>query len=57
MALADLIAQADGGDNDAFADIVWLLLDEARLMEGEKPADAPAFSARLTRVLTKVAAR
>ncbi len=55
--IAALAAQADGGDHEAFADIVWLLLDEARLMEGEKPADAPAFSARLTRVLTKVAAR
>ncbi|WP_158808836.1 molecular chaperone HtpG [Beijerinckia sp. L45] len=42
-------------DAAAFEDIVWLLLDEARLMEGEKPADAPAFSARLTRILTKAA--
>ena len=42
-------------DKAAFEDIVWLLLDEARLMEGEKPADAPNFSARLTRILTKAA--
>ena len=42
-------------DRAAFEDIVWLLLDEARLMEGEKPADAAGFSARLTRVLTKAA--
>ncbi len=54
--IAALSAQVQGGDTGAFEDIVWLLLDEARLMEGEKPADASAFSARLTRVLTKVAA-
>ena len=58
--IAALQAQLGGNDVEAadksgFADIVWLLLDEARLMEGEKPADAPGFSARLTRVLTKVA--
>lgn len=51
-----LAAHAASPDKSAFEDIVWLLLDEARLMEGEKPADAPAFSARLTRVLTKAAA-
>ena len=42
-------------DKGAFEDIVWLLLDEARLMEGEKPADAPNFAARLTRILIKAA--
>jgi len=42
---------------DIFADIVWLLFDEARLMEGEKPADAPKFADRLTRILVKAAAR
>ena len=51
-----LAAHAGAADKSAFEDIVWLLLDEARLMEGEKPADAPQFSARLTRVLTKAAA-
>ena len=50
-----LAAQGEAGDKAAFEDIVWLLLDEARLMEGEKPADAPGFSARLTRILTKAA--
>jgi Molecular chaperone, HSP90 family len=50
-----LAAQAEESDRAAFDDIVWLLLDEARLVEGEKPSDAASFSARLTRVLTKVA--
>ena len=50
-----LAAHVEAADKAAFEDIVWLLLDEARLMEGEKPADAQGFSARLTRVLTKAA--
>jgi molecular chaperone HtpG len=54
--IAALAAHAGAGDKGVFEDIVWLLLDEARLMEGEKPADAPQFSARLTRILTKAAA-
>lgn len=53
--IAALQGQVDAADKAGFDDIVWLLLDEARLMEGEKPADAPGFAARLTRVLTKVA--
>jgi len=51
-ALAALSGHADKG---AFADIVWLLFDEARLMEGEKPSDAPKFADRLTRILVKAA--
>ncbi len=50
-----LAAHVEASDKSGFEDIVWLLLDEARLMEGEKPADAPGFSARLTRILTKAA--
>lgn len=50
-----LAKHVEAQDKSAFEDIVWLLYDEARLMEGEKPADAPGFSARLTRVLTKAA--
>ena len=50
-----LAAHVEAADKAAFEDIVWLLLDEARLMEGEKPADAVGFSARLTRILTKAA--
>ena len=40
-------------DKEKFEDIIWLLFDEARVMEGEKPADA--FAARLTRVLLDAA--
>ncbi len=55
-ALADrLEGHSEAADKSGFEDIVWLLFDEARLMEGEKPADAPNFSARLTRILTKAA--
>jgi molecular chaperone HtpG len=36
-------------DKEKFEDIILLLFDEARVMEGEKPADA--FATRLTRVL------
>ncbi len=35
------------------ADAAWLLLDEARLRDGEQPADAAAFAERLTRVMTR----
>lgn len=34
-------------------DAAWLILDEARMMDGERPEDPAAFAARLTRVLTK----
>ena len=44
-----LAAKVGAPDKERFEDIVWLLFDEARVMEGEKPADA--FAARLTRVL------
>jgi molecular chaperone HtpG len=40
-------------DKQRIEDIIWLLFDEARLMEGEKPTDAPGFAQRLTRVLLK----
>jgi molecular chaperone HtpG len=50
-----LAGHVEAADKAAFEDIVWLLFDEARLMEGEKLADASAFAARLTRILTKAA--
>ena len=37
-------------------DAAWLILDEARLMDGEGLEDPAAFAARLTRVLTKAIA-
>ena len=49
------LAQRDGGDDALLDDMIWLLHDEARLLDGDKPGDAAAFAARLTRVLTRVA--
>jgi molecular chaperone HtpG len=40
-------------DKALIGDSAWLVLDEARLMEGEPPGDASAFSARLRRVMAK----
>jgi molecular chaperone HtpG len=39
------------GENEFREDAVELLLDEARILDGEKPADPKAFSERLSRVL------
>jgi molecular chaperone HtpG len=50
-----LAGHVEAADKAEFEDIVWLLFDEARLVEGERPADAAGFSARLTRILTKAA--
>src|SRR5258708_17658832 len=51
-----LAARLKAGSSRGFVqDAAWLLYDEARLMDGEAPADAAAFAARLTRVLTKAA--
>ncbi len=36
-------------------DAIWLILDEARMMDGEKPTDVGAFASRLFRVLQKAA--
>jgi len=38
-------------------DAVHLLLDEARVLEGDRPADARSFSERLSRVLGKCAGK
>jgi molecular chaperone HtpG len=43
------------GESALFEDAVWLLFDEARLMDGEAPHDSSAFAARLIRVLGKAA--
>ncbi len=52
-----LAARLKGGaGRDLVEDAAWLLYDEARLMDGEAPADAAAFAARLTRILTKAVA-
>ncbi len=38
---------------ELFEDAVWLIFDEARLLDGALPKDASAFAARLTRILGK----
>jgi molecular chaperone HtpG len=53
--VATLLPLVDHADKDGLADMIWLIFDEARLMDGEQPADAAQFAARLTRVLLKAA--
>ena len=55
--VAMLAEQVGSKDKDALADVIWLIFDEARLMDGEQPADAASFAARLTRVLVKAVAQ
>ncbi len=43
----------DGKDKPLVEDSAWLMLDEARLLEGGQVEDPPAFAARLRRVLEK----
>ena len=50
VALAGLSADARAFKDDA----VHLLFDEARVLDGERPADPRAFSDRLARVLARV---
>jgi molecular chaperone HtpG len=52
-----LAARIGAPDKRKFEDIVWLLFDETRLMEGDTPADAPHFAARLTRILLDAASQ
>jgi molecular chaperone HtpG len=47
------LAATDAGDTAFREDAVALLLDEARILDGEHPADAKAFSDRLGRVLAR----
>ena len=43
----------DAADKGLVEDAAWLLLDEARLVDGDALKDAPAFAARLRRVMEK----
>lgn len=54
----ELIVRLSGAENadSAFReDAVHLLLDEARIADGEPPSDPSAFSARLARVISRAA--
>ena len=42
-----------GADKSLVEDSAWLLLDEARLVEGEPVGDAQAFAGRLRRLMEK----
>ncbi len=54
QALGALIGASD---KQKIEDITWLIFDEARVMEGEQPSNAPDFATRLTRVLLEAASR
>ncbi len=47
---------AGEGERSVVEDSAWLLLDEARILDGEQPKDAAAFAARLRRVMERAAA-
>lgn len=48
-----VVALARAKDRDVRTDAAYLLLDDARVLDGERPADARAFSTRLARVLSR----
>lgn len=47
---------ARDANSEAVKDLSWLLLDQARILEGEPLPDPAAFASRMTRVITKSAA-
>jgi len=50
-----LASHSDAGDAALREDAVALLLDEARILDGERPEDPKAFSDRLARILERAA--
>ena len=53
VALVVALAGLSGEQTRLKEDAVHLLLDEARVLEGDRPADPRSFSERLARVLEK----
>jgi molecular chaperone HtpG len=51
--IAALAKALSSGKGDAVADASWLLLDQARIQEGEALNDPSAFAKRLGEVLNK----
>jgi molecular chaperone HtpG len=51
--LADTVAEKGGDASGDLDDVAWLLLDQARIIEGETPPDPAAFARRMTQVMTK----
>ncbi len=43
----------DSGASDQLAEFAWLLLDQARIVEGEQLPDPPAFARRLAQLLER----
>jgi molecular chaperone HtpG len=53
-ALVKAVSRADmDGHKDDAADLAWLLLDQAMVLEGELPHDPAKFTARLNRLVLK----
>jgi len=49
-----MIKKLDGlSDENLFSDIVWVLLDSAKLSEGMEPKDKTAFVSRVAKLATK----
>ena len=46
-------ALASAEDNTLRSDVVHLLLDTARVLDGERPINASAFAERLNRMMTR----
>ena len=49
--LAAMVGEA--GASDQLSEFAWLLLDQARIMEGEQLPDPPAFARRLATLLER----
>ena len=52
-ALIKKLSEVSDGETELREDAAHLLFDEARIADGELPIDPRAFSARLTRVLSR----
>lgn len=46
-----LVKKVDETGNDDFGDLAWLLLDQAKILEGETPADPAKFTQRMNRFI------
>jgi len=51
--LAETVAEKGGEATGELDDVAWLLLDQARIIEGETPPDPAAFARRMTDVMAK----
>ena len=51
--LADTVAEKGSEASGEIEDVAWLLLDQARIIEGETPPDPAAFARRMADVITK----